>query len=79
MTFRLQEACTCPCTLTRFVDPVICDDGQTYERAFIEEWLKTNDISPSTNAKLVHKHLIPNIVLRGVIEELRRDGGGDKA
>jgi hypothetical protein len=68
--FRLQEACTCAGTLAIMSDPVICADGNTYERAFIEEWLQSHDISPRTNEKLAHKHLIPNIILRSVLDEI---------
>ena len=49
------------------LDPVMCADGQTYERAAIEKWLETHDTSPTTNAKLKHKNLIPNFALRSAI------------
>ena len=50
-------------------DPVFSADGQTYERAQIEQWLVRNDPSPATGARLPHKDLVPNIALRQAIEE----------
>jgi len=72
MTFLSLE---CPITLEKMVDPVICTgDGVTYERAAIEEWLKTNKTSPSTNV-LINSNamLIPNHALRNAISELPAD------
>lgn len=42
------------------MDPVVAEDGITYERAAIESWFKNHDTSPLTNLKLNSKHLIPN-------------------
>ena len=50
------------------VDPVVTADGQTYERTFIEEWLRTHSTSPATGAVLSHKDLAPNFALRKAIE-----------
>ena len=32
----------CPISMRTMVDPVVTADGQTYERTFIEEWLRTH-------------------------------------
>lgn len=45
-------------------EPVILADGYTYEKALIEEWLKSHDISPITKLKLAHKDLMPNHTLK---------------
>ena len=51
-------------------DPVICVDGQTYERHAIEAWFARGVMtSPSTGAELPHATLTPNIGLRNAIEE----------
>ena len=60
---------TCPITHNIMNDPVICSDGQTYERSAIQTWLASNNTSPYTGAKLDNKVLIPNIALRQAIEE----------
>ena len=48
-------------------DPVTTQDGFTYERAAITEWLRTKDTSPKTGATLESKALIPNYSLRSII------------
>jgi len=49
-------------------DPVVAADGHTYERQHIKEWLQKSDTSPMTNEPMDHKHLIPNLALRAVME-----------
>ena len=58
----------CPISMRTMVDPVVTADGQTYERTFIEEWLRTHSTSPATGAVLSHKDLAPNFALRKAIE-----------
>lgn len=65
----LANIFTCPITHNIMNDPVICSDGQTYERSAIQTWLASNNTSPYTGAKLDNKVLIPNIALRQAIEE----------
>lgn len=67
------EACTCPITMQVMQDPVICEDGYTYEREAVEAWLQEHGRSPMTNQQLVSTRLIPNRALRGMIE-LWREG-----
>lgn len=63
----------CPITFEPMVDPVVAQDGQTYERAAIEEWLTTHDTSPLSGAVLEHRELTPNVALRQLIEEFHAD------
>jgi hypothetical protein len=45
-------------------------DGQTYERAAIEEWFALGKrTSPLTGEELPSTNLLPNIALRKVIRE----------
>ena len=60
----------CPITAEIMTDPVSTLDGFTYERAAITEWLRTNDTSPSTGAKLTCKRLVPNITVRCLLQQL---------
>ena len=58
----------CPISYDPMNDPVICADGQTYNRSSIETWFAAGNItSPLTGAPLPHLELIPNIVLRNII------------
>jgi hypothetical protein len=61
----------CPITCAIMKDPVICSDGNTYERKAIETWLRTNNKSPSTNLPLINKTLIPNVFAKRVIDSYK--------
>ena len=55
-------------------DPVICPDGHSYERHYIEQWITQNSgnfVSPMTGVQmhLSVSQLIPNIGLRQTIQE----------
>lgn len=52
-------------------DPVIGDDGQTYERAAIERVLVANPISPMTRQRMTAASLKPNYALRSAIQRWR--------
>ena len=55
-------------------DPVTTQDGFTYERTAIAEWLRTKDTSPKTGATLESKKLIPNHLVRGIIRAFNEAG-----
>ena len=73
----------CPITRELPVDPVMAEDGITYERKAIEEhfWLNTDDNgmsrSPMTNT-LMGQNLIPAIQMRNLIETLVKNGDLDE-
>ncbi|CAF0986205.1 unnamed protein product [Didymodactylos carnosus] len=63
---------TCPLTKELFIDPVVCADGFTYERAAIQQWLNGGqNRSPMTNMELSNTNLVPNIVIKSALDELR--------
>ena len=56
------------------VDPVSDNEGISYERTAIEEWLKRgNSKSPNTNQPLRLEDLRPNIGLRNAIETWKQN------
>lgn len=67
MDNEIPEQFICPITLDVMRDPVICEDGHTYEREVIES-LK-NPISPMTNQPINIKNLLPNRALKEMINE----------
>ena len=69
-TAGLLDEFVCPITAEIMTDPVCTLDGFTYERTAITEWLRTNDSSPATGAKLESKTLIPNITVRCLLRYL---------
>mmetsp|Transcript_13609 Transcript_13609/g.20411 ORF Transcript_13609/g.20411 Transcript_13609/m.20411 type:complete len:198 (-) Transcript_13609:328-921(-) len=56
----------CPITYQIMEDPVQTSNGQTFERAAIQEWLRNHNTCPLTNMEIT-RELTPNIALRGVI------------
>ena len=65
---------TCSITGGTFVDPVIADDGHTYERTAISRWLRDHDTSPLTNKNLRSKKLVPNHTLQSIIAAWKEQG-----
>ena len=65
----------CPLTLDLMRDPVFTEDGQTFEREPIEQWLALHDTSPVTGARLGRTRLVPNVALRQAIEQWQESHG----
>ncbi|XP_061367353.1 U-box domain-containing protein 4-like isoform X2 [Gastrolobium bilobum] len=58
----------CPLSLELMTDPVIVSSGQTYERAFIKNWIDLGlTVCPKTRQTLVHTNLIPNYTVKALI------------
>ena len=60
----IKESISCPITGDVMVDPVQGNDGHTYERAAIMEWLSRNPISPQTRAPMSASDLKVNASIR---------------
>ena len=63
-----RAQCDCPITMEIMSDPVIAADGHTYEREAIESWLQYNNTSPMTDELMLHTHLMPNHLIRSIIQ-----------
>ncbi|CAL0301338.1 unnamed protein product [Lupinus luteus] len=58
----------CPLSLELMTDPVIVASGQTYERAFIKNWIDAGlTVCPKTRQTLSHTNLIPNYTVKALI------------
>ncbi|KAH9287834.1 hypothetical protein KI387_031951, partial [Taxus chinensis] len=58
----------CPLSLELMSDPVIVASGQTYERAYIQQWLDQGMATcPKTRQTLSHTNLIPNYTVKALI------------
>lgn len=63
---------TCPITLELFVDPVLADDGYTYERSAIVEWIQGNNgTSPITRQPIKLNQLKPNRIVKQLADQYR--------
>ena len=59
----------CPIGHSVMRDPVVCEDGHSYERCNIVRWFAKHRTSPLTGKKLRHTNIIPNLALRKTIVE----------
>lgn len=59
----------CPITQEEMHDPVIAADGFTYERKAIEQWFSKCKRSPSTNNDMRNTSLVPNRILKQIMED----------
>ena len=62
------DALLCPITLELFRDPVLAQDGHTYEREAIVKWIQKNNRSPITNQELSLEHLYPNYAIKKIVD-----------
>ena len=60
----------CPITFGIFYDPVIAEDGHTYEKWAILKWFENNNRSPKTN-KQIGNCLISNTALKILIDQIK--------
>jgi hypothetical protein len=67
---KLSENLYCPISSKLMKDPVILiENGQTYDKESIEEWVKNHDTNPLTNEKLTNKQFVTNFTIKKVVEE----------
>lgn len=60
----------CPISQEIMRDPVIAENGFSYERSDIQQWFDDgNSLSPDTGLPLKHKNLVPNINLKKSIQD----------
>jgi Mg-chelatase subunit ChlD len=70
----VPESFLCPISHQVMGDPYIDTDGNSYEKSAIMEWLATRQISPITRHPLLPSSLVPNRVLKTLIEEFNNTG-----
>lgn len=58
----------CPISLEVMRQPVLCEDGHTYERSVILQWLATSPTSPTTRQPMSPTNIRPNYALKSAIE-----------
>ncbi|XP_040383095.1 U-box domain-containing protein 19, partial [Oryza brachyantha] len=70
------EALQCPITLELMTDPVTLATGQTYDRPSIRRWVKNGcRTCPVTGEKLRRADVVPNVAVRGIVEQLLLSNG----
>jgi Hint-domain/von Willebrand factor type A domain/VWA / Hh protein intein-like/U-box domain len=63
-----NEDIFCPINNSVMTDPVVAEDGYSYEREAIQTWFSVNNTSPITR-EIIGKHLIINYALRSIIDQ----------
>ncbi|CAA0836039.1 U-box domain-containing protein 9 [Striga hermonthica] len=70
------EEFVCPLSKELMRDPVIIATGQTFDRPFIQKWLKAgNRTCPKTEQVLSHTILTPNHLIRDMIAQYCKSNG----
>ncbi|KAH9610563.1 hypothetical protein KSS87_006068 [Heliosperma pusillum] len=68
--FSCPSEFRCPLSKQLMRDPVIISTGQTYDKPFIQNWLKAGHrICPLTQQVLSHSLLTPNYIIRQMISD----------
>ena len=71
------ESTTCPITYDVMRDPVLASDGNTYERAAIQQSMDSgNHRSPLTNLRFANQTLTPNLYAKSRIAEWEQNNKG---
>ena len=71
MAFISEEHLICPITLDIMNDPVICEDGYTFEKKAILQ--VTDNKSPLTRQQINLNKLIPNRIVKNIIDEYNKN------
>lgn len=66
-----ENAFRCPISLQFMQDPVVTEEGHSYERWAIEKWNTTSDNSPYTGLVMRSKELRSNFSLKMAVEEFK--------
>jgi hypothetical protein len=61
-----QPFLECPISHEIMVDPVVAEDGQTYERRALARWLESHGSSPMTSQPM-GRRMVPNYALKSMI------------
>jgi hypothetical protein len=63
----------CPITLCVIREPAVTPAGISYERSALMQWLEHQHTEPSTKRRLKRSRVVPNLTLRGMIEDWLAD------
>lgn len=70
----IPDSYLCPINHVLMEFPVLAEDGNTYEKSAIEQWIRTKPISPMDNrTPLSLDRLVPNRALKDAIDIIRKN------
>lgn len=70
----MRDEFTCPITYELLREPVVAQDGHTYEKSAIEKWFRSKDTSPLNGGPVLSKEVLPNHALKKLIQDLINEG-----
>ena len=76
---KIPEVYLCPITQDIMRDPVVDNEGISYERSAITQWLKKSNTSPISRKNLKNSDLSANLALKSLIEEWISNNNFDEA
>ena len=66
---------TCSLCSKPISDPwTLIESGESFDKACIDRWLQSNDTCPVTSAPLVSKTIVPNFILRDIVNSGLKEG-----
>ena len=68
-TLEEKDEYQCPISFELMTDPVIAEDGHSYERSAIEDWFGRGSLTSPKTGEPIGTNLFPNHNLRKLIEE----------
>ena len=72
---NVPQGYLCPITHQLMNNPVVDNEGNSYEQSAILEWLSRNNTSPITRNPLDTSQLSPNRALKDLIDEYKLKNG----
>lgn len=70
LTFLNSDDFRCPISLELMSDPVTIETGHTYDRSSILKWFSSGNLMcPKTGKRLSSTEMVPNLVLRRLIQQ----------
>ncbi|KAL5122433.1 U-box domain-containing protein 19 [Glycine soja] len=70
LTFLNSDDFRCPISLELMSDPVTIETGHTYDRSSILKWFRSGNLMcPKTGKRLSSTEMVPNLVLRRLIQQ----------
>jgi hypothetical protein len=63
----------CPISMELMKDPVVCEDGHSYDRESITSWLERSQTSPMTRQPISRAALRPNLALKSSIKRWQEE------
>ncbi|CAF1099806.1 unnamed protein product, partial [Didymodactylos carnosus] len=67
-----QDSLVCPITYEIFRNPVVAEDGHTYENEAIVDWINKDGTSPITRERLTVDGLRPNYTVKKLVDEFEK-------